>query len=255
VPSLGYLASQRNRTKVRAWFRKQDEGVNRAQGRQMLERELHRLAVPSVTIDDLCTEFKQKDAEALYLAIGEGDITLAQVSGAILRRLKPQDMPPTITRRAPNAKKQLSGLTVDGVGDLLSNFARCCRPVPPEPIVGYITLGRGVSIHRQNCASLERLRTGHPERVIAVDWGTAADREFSVDIAIKAFDRRGLVRDVTGVVADSKINIQAMNTVTHAGDGVADLSLRILVRDLTALGAVLARIQSLPNIISVRRKT
>jgi GTP pyrophosphokinase len=254
VPSLGYLASQRNRSKVRAWFRKQDEDVNRAQGRQMLERELQRLAVPSVTLDDLCTEFKQKDADALYLAIGEGDITLAQVSGAILRRMKPQDMPP-IARRAPNAKKQVQGLTVDGVGDLLSNFARCCRPVPPEPIAGYITLGRGVSIHRQNCASLERLRTNNPERVIAVDWGTAADREFSVDIAIRAFDRRGLVRDVTGVVADSKINIQAMNTVTHAGDGVADLSLRILVRDLTALGAVLARIQSLPNIISVRRKT
>jgi GTP pyrophosphokinase len=169
--------------------------------------------------------------------------------------MKPQDMPPTIVRRAPNTKKQLSGLMVDGVGDLLSNFARCCRPVPPEAIAGYITLGRGVSIHRQNCASLERLRMGHPERVIAVDWGTAADREFSVDIAIKAFDRRGLVRDVTGVVADSKINIQAMNTVTHARDGVADLSLRILVRDLTALSAVLARIQSLPNIISVRRKT
>ena len=145
-------------------------------------------------------------------------------------------------------------MTIDGVGDLLSSFARCCGPVPPEGIVGYITLGRGVSIHRSDCVNLKRLETAHPERVIAVEWGAAGDRAFPVDINVRAFDRRGLLRDVSAVLADSKINIHSMNQVTDERDGVADMNLRITVHDLEELSRVLARIQGLTNVLSARRK-
>jgi GTP pyrophosphokinase len=254
VPSLGYLVSQRNRSKVRAWFRKQDEEQNRLQGKQLIERELQRLAIHSVTLEDLVQEFKLSNADALYLAVGEGEITVAQITGAIQRRARPQELPSPVVRKPAVATKDTAGITVEGVGDLLSHFARCCGPVPPEPIAGYITLGRGVSIHRQDCQNFKRMEETAPERVISVEWGTSEDQSFPVDVNVRAFDRRGLVRDISGVLADSKINILAMNTFTHEEDGIADMTLKIMVRDFEELSRVLAKIQSLPNIVSARRR-
>lgn len=254
VPSLGYLVSQRNRSKVRAWFRKLDEEQNRMQGRQILERELQRLAIHSVTLPELIGEFNLANADQLYLAIGEGEINAAQISGAIQRRAKPQELPSPIARKPAVSPKQAAGITIDGVGDLLSNFARCCAPVPPEAIGGYITLGRGVSIHREDCPNFRRLQTASPERVIGVEWGAAGESAFPIDVNVRAFDRRGLLRDITAVLADSKINIHSMNTVTDERDGVADMNLRITVHDLQELSRLLARIQGLPNVLSARRK-
>jgi GTP pyrophosphokinase len=254
VPSLGYLASPRNRSKVRAWFRKLDEEQNRAQGKQILERELQRLAIHSVTLPELIGEFNVANADQLYLAIGEGDINVAQITGAIQRRAKPQELPSPIPRKPVPVTKEAKGITIEGVGDLLSHFARCCGPVPPESISGYITLGRGVSIHRGDCSNMKRLEAAHPERVISVEWGGSPDRSFPVDVNVRAFDRRGLLRDISAVLADMKINIQAMNTFTHDGDGIADINLKITVHDLEELSRVLARMQGLPNVLSARRK-
>jgi GTP pyrophosphokinase len=145
-------------------------------------------------------------------------------------------------------------MVVDGVGDLLSSFARCCRPVPPEPVTGYITIGRGVSIHRSGCANLQRLRDAHPERVLAVEWGAAGQRPFPVAVAIHAFDRRGLVRDISSVLADEHVNIEAMNTVTSAAKNTADVDLRVSVQGLDELSRLLARLSALPNVISARRR-
>jgi GTP pyrophosphokinase len=254
VPSLGYLVSPRNRSKVRAWFRKLDEEQNRQQGKQMLERELQRLAIHSVTLPELISEFNCANAEQLYQAIGEGEINAAQISGAIQRRAKPQELPSPVVRKPTAAPKPASGITIDGVDDLLSSFARCCGPVPPESIGGYITLGRGVSIHREDCANFKRLSVANPERVIPVEWGAGSDRSFPVDINVRAYDRRGLLRDVSAVLADSKINIHAMNTVTHESDGIADMNLKVTVHGLEELSRVLARIQGLPNVLSARRQ-
>ncbi|HEX7115649.1 MAG TPA: bifunctional (p)ppGpp synthetase/guanosine-3',5'-bis(diphosphate) 3'-pyrophosphohydrolase [Steroidobacter sp.] len=254
VPSLGYLVSPRNRAKVRAWFRKLDEEQNRQQGKQILERELARLAIHSVTLPDLIGEFGMANADQLYQAIGEGEINVAQIIGAIQRRARPQELPSPIVKRPSAGPKETTGIRIEGVGDLLSSLARCCAPVPPESIIGYITVGRGVSIHRQDCGNFRRLQTEHPERVIAVEWGSGAERSFPVEVHVRAYDRRGLLRDVSAVLADSKINIHAMNTVTHEQEGVADMTLRINVRDLEELSRVLARIQSLPNVLSARRR-
>src|SRR6185503_19246485 len=157
APQLGFLASARNRAKVRGWFRKQDEGENRDQGRQMFEREVDRLGVRSVPLPEILRELDLDDADSLYLGLGSGELTLAQVAGAVQRRA-PERVPakPRAARSAAGA--QPGGMVIDGVGDLMSSFARCCRPVPPEQVTGYITLGRGVSIHRANCANLLRLR-------------------------------------------------------------------------------------------------
>jgi GTP pyrophosphokinase len=159
-----------------------------------------------------------------------------------------------VPRRPAALPKANAGIVIDGVGDLLSNFARCCSPVPPESISGYITLGRGVSIHRHDCANLKRLESAHPERVIAVEWGAGGDRAFPVEVNVRAFDRRGLVRDISAVLADAKINIHGMNTVTNEGDGIADMNLKVTVHDLEELSRVLARIQGLPNVLSARRR-
>ncbi len=257
VPQLGFLASPRNRAKVRAWFRRQDEAQNREQGRQMLEREFERLGVQAPSLPEILADLGLPDADALYVGLGEGETTLAQVAGAIHRRLHEQrETAPRVAKRPKHATPGASaGLVVDGVGDLLSTLARCCRPVPPEQILGYVTVGRGVSIHRATCANLRRLREQNPQRVLTVDWGApAGERTFPVRIRIEALDRRGLVRDISGVLADEQISIEAMNTHTNPVDSVATLDVTLKVHALDELSRVLARIATLPSVVTARRQ-
>jgi GTP pyrophosphokinase len=136
----------------------------------------------------------------------------------------------------------------------LSTYARCCKPVPPEPIAGYITVGRGVSIHSQSCANLARLSVKAPARVLAVSWGKLGSREVPVDIEVQAFDRRGLVRDVSAALADEKISIRGMTTTTDKRDNLARMQIGIAITGLPQLSKVLARIARLPNVVSARRK-
>jgi GTP pyrophosphokinase len=254
VPALGYLASQRNRTKVRSFFRKIDEGQNREQGRQMLERELDRLGVRAPPLPELLDELGLPNLDALYLGLGEGELSVAQVAGAVHRRLKEHEPPKPRTFKATTAS-QPTGMVIDGVGDLMSSFAKCCRPVPPEAIAGYITLGRGVSIHRADCANLLRMRDQQPQRVLAVDWGRPSpERTFPASIVIHAFDRKGLARDVSGVLADEHINIAAMNMTTNPAENTAQVDLTVTVHGLDELSRLLSRFSSLPNVISARRR-
>jgi len=256
VPTLGFLASPRNRSKVRSWFRKLDEGQNREQGRQMFDREIERLGVRSLPLPEILDELGLDDADALYVGLGEGELSLAQVAGAIQRRQHeraPPKPPKTPTRSGDHGGT--GGMVVDGVGDLLSTIARCCRPVPPEPIAGYITLGRGVSIHRADCANLLRLRDSQPLRVLAVDWGQPSpERTFPVAIRVEAFDRRGLVRDISSVLADEHISIETMNTVTNASENTARVDLTVTVHGLAELSRLLGRFAGLPNVISASRR-
>jgi GTP pyrophosphokinase len=209
-PQSGFLASPRHRTKVRAWFRKQDAAQTPVEGRALLERE-------------------------------------------------PQDLPPARESRAEAPRTRPAAgrppeVEVQGIGDLLSTYARCCRPVPPEAIVGYITVGRGVSIHSESCANLGRLRLKAPARVLPVAWGGTTSGEFPVDIDVQAFDRRGLVRDVSAALADDRISIQGMTTATDQRDNVAHMHISIAITGLTQLSRVLNRIAQLPNVLSARRR-
>ena len=159
---------------------------------------------------------------------------------------------PTVVR-ARTGSSTSGSIVVEEVGNLLSHLARCCRPVPPESIVGYITLGRGVSIHRADCLSFQRMRVRQPQRVISVTWGDRRDQLFDVDIAVHAIDRRGLVRDISAVLADEKISIQQMSTTTNARENTADVALRVGVHGLDELTRVLGRISGLPNVVRARR--
>jgi GTP pyrophosphokinase len=254
-PQSGDLASPRHRNKVRAWFRKENATENKAEGRALFERELQRLGVGTVPIPELLAELKLPTTEALHEALGLGEVSAAQVAGAIQRLLharEGQKEPPP--QRARAAVEREPEIEVQGIGDLLSTYARCCKPVPPEAIVGYITVGRGVSIHAQSCANLARLSAKTPARVLSVAWGGHGSGEFPVDIEIQAFDRRGLVRDVSAALADEKISIQGMTTVTDKRENIARMQIGISITGLPQLSKVLARIAQLPNIVSARRK-
>jgi GTP pyrophosphokinase len=253
-PQSGFLASPRNRNKVRAWFRKQDEVQNRLEGKALLERELQRLGVRQLSLPELLAELKLDGSEALHAALGLGEISAAQLAGAIQRlQHAREDRPEAHARPRPSTAPEPE-IAVQGIGDLLSTFARCCRPVPPEAIVGYITVGRGVSIHAETCANLRRLRARAPERVLAVSWGSLGRGEFPVDIRVDAFDRRGLVRDVSTALADEKISIQGMTSTTGKGDHIAHMDIGISIDGLEQLSRVLARIAQVPNVISARRR-
>jgi GTP pyrophosphokinase len=254
-PQSGYLASPRHRNKVRAWFRKQNESQNRAEGRAMFDREIQRLGIESPPIPELLSELKLPGTETLHEALGLGEISLAQVAGAIQRILHGREARPehAARPRSPAAVREPE-IEVQGIGDLLSVYARCCKPVPPEAIAGYITVGRGVSIHAQSCANLARLSIKSPARVLAVTWGKMASSEFPVEIDVQAFDRRGLVRDVSAALADDKISIRGMNTVTDKRDNIAHMRIEISITGLPQLSHVLGRIAQLPNVISARRK-
>ncbi len=253
-PQLGYLASTRSRAKVRAWFRQRDREQNRRQGRELLDRELSRLNVHDVAADRIARQLKLADADSLYVALGVGDITPSAVATA-LQRLK-QDDGADVIRTRPRRRRRRgdSGdVAVSGIGDLLYNFARCCRPVPPEDIAGYITLGRGVTVHRQDCGNFENLQSRHPERVIDVDWGDSPDAIYPAELRVTAFDRQGLLRDISTVLADEKVSVTNVQTNTDKRSMQVDMRIAITVPGLPTLSRVMGRIEQLPNVTAVRR--
>jgi GTP pyrophosphokinase len=258
VESRGFLATKSARAKVRSWFRREDEADHRAAGIETIERELDRQgAKPDVTVAELAAEFSLANADELYVAVGAGDVTPTQVSNAIQRRQRahaPEPTPPASAPAAAAAPESAAGVQVMGVGDLLSSYARCCRPVPPEAIRGYVTLGRGVTIHRADCSNLRRMRERQPDRVVDVAWGADAARLYGVEVSVDAYDRRGLVRDITSVLADAKLSIDHMNTITDHAERVAHMTLGVRVHDLRELDGVLQRIAGLPEVIFARRR-
>ena len=255
LPQAGYLASPRSRSKVRAWFRQQDQDQNRRSGRQTLEKELGRLGL-NVSLDAVAARFGLQGQEQLWLAIGAGDLTLPAVIAACEREAPAPE--PSVTEevqvKARRPAYTEAAVSISGVGDLMTNFARCCRPLPPEPIAGYITQGRGVSIHRATCKNLLRLQAEHPERLMSVDWGQREHASYPVEIEVLAWDRTGLIRDVSALLADEKIDINAMTTRTDRSSHQATIDITAGIDSLEHLSRLLHRVGRLPNVISVRRK-
>lgn len=246
---LGFLASGRARDKVRAWFRAQDHEVNARAGRDIVERELARLGAPALGFERFVEAFGTGTVDGFLTKVGAGDLSAAQLAGVVQRELGVERTPQVIRPRArPQAR---AALEIGGVSDLLYQIARCCRPLPPEPVVGYLTRGRGVTVHRAGCAHLERsLKTG-PDRAIDVAWGTTEGSSFLVSVAIVAADRTGLLRDLSTVLADEGVDITAVQS--QARDAVARLTLILQVADLAQLGRALARLERLPGVDSARR--
>ena len=254
-PKLGYLASARNRAKVRNWFRRQDRDQHLRQGREILDRELSRLHVRDIATDDIARQLKFKNTDALSLALGAGDLTSSAVATALQQLRGAQIETQGKHRKAPRPREKDTGpLAISGIGDLLCNFARCCRPVPPEAIVGYITQGRGVSIHRQDCGNLLGLNQRHPERIISVAWGNTESATFPVELRLRAFDRTGLIRDISTVLADEKANVLDLTSHTDKKSMQTVMDISIEIPDLPTLSTAIMRLEKLPNVTSVERK-
>ena len=253
APELGYLASARNRSKVRAWFRRLTATDNRAAGRAIAERELSRLAFGPERQPELIETLRLRDTDHLHQLLGEGEITAAQLTHAVERLQGPPEAPvPPMMPRA-RAARGGSPVEIEGVGDLPITLARCCAPLRPQPIVGYVTVGRGVTIHRRGCPGFARMRTIRPERVLQVQWTSQEATQLPVDIAVRAYDRRGLVRDLTDVLAVERLSIQSMSSTTNRDAGTADVLFTVAVADQEQLHRVLQRLAAVPNVTSTRR--
>jgi GTP pyrophosphokinase len=253
-PELGFLQSPKSRAKVRAWFRRIDESQHRALGREMLERELARVGGGPELIATAVRELHAESAEDLQRRIGEGDISATALSQALARLRAPALAPLTRTRKRPSrASAPRSPVEIEGVGDLPTTLARCCGPVPPEPIAGYVTLGRGVTIHGERCPNLLRMQSLNSKRALRVEWNLEADSLLPVRIRVEALDRRGLLRDVSDVMALERLSIDGVNSDTDPNDRIATIVMRTAVRDSEQLGRVLQRLSAVPNVLRALR--
>ncbi len=253
-PKLGYLASARSRAKVRNWFRQQDRDQHQRQGREILDRELSRLNVRDVATDEIARQLKHKTTDSLCVSLGAGDLTSASIATA-LQHIRGTESPgKRRPRRAPQQKERpADSVAISGIGDLLSNFARCCRPVPPEPIVGYITKGRGISIHRQDCGNFLSLNQRSPERIIEVGWGQSETATYPVDLTLRAHDRNGLLRDISAVLADENVSVTALSSHTDKRSMQTVMAISVEIRDLPTLSTTMARLEQLTNVLAVKR--
>lgn len=247
--NLKLVNTQRARAKIRAWFKDQDRELNLTQGKAILERELRRLGL-EMEVDSLARQFDMEKADDLYVSIGCGDISVGRIVNK-LSDLNKEKQEAALVAQPPTSDKKgsdHSSITVLGLKGMLTTFARCCKPVPGDDIVGYITRGRGVTIHRQDCPNVLRLEDH--ERVIKVSWG-AAPKTYPVPITIKAYDRTGLMGDISAVLNDENINILDVNLkVSHH---LALLNLTLEVGDIAQLSRVLTRIENLPNVTEAHR--
>lgn len=258
-PDLGYLKTSRARSKVMHWFKLLNFDNNVADGRNILEKELNRLGLTDVNYERLARRLDYQKLDEFLAAIGRNDLKINRVVRLIQElRQEEQQEQPSIQTRAPQADSSgKTGITIEGVGNLLTQIGRCCKPVPGDEITGYITQGRGITIHRKDCPNILRYINQSPERLIDVEWSSKGleERVYPVDVQIKAFDRQGLLRDVAALLSNEKVNIIAVNTLTDKKSHTASMLLTMEIHDLSSLSKILYKISGLPNVLEVKRKS
>lgn len=252
----GFLASARSRDKVRAWFHKVDREHNVADGKVLLDKELKRLALQASDLQAVLAKFRAATLDDLYVMVALGDVGPSQVARALHEQAQSEradeTVLPEIKARPPRPSDRF---TVEGVGNLLTQLARCCQPVAGDPIVGYLTRGRGVSIHREGCAALQRLAARHPERVLPVEWGRHGAASYSADVQVRAIDRKWLLKDLTNVIAQNGVHVLAVNSRVDDARGLADLRFTLKVGDFDQLGRLLGKLSGVPGVQEARRTT
>lgn len=256
-PEGGYIHTTRARAKVAHWFKLQARDQNIEEGRQLVFRELDRLDLVNEPMHDIAKDMNMKAVDDMYAAVGAGDLRVGQIVHAVLKRadtgVLQQELPlsrkPETAERPANAE----GIYIEGVGNLLTTLAQCCQPVPGDDIRGYVTVGRGVTVHRSDCENLLHLEAIEPQRVLQVSWGNKPHNTYPVDMMIQAFDRTGLLRDVSAVLANERINVIAVNTQSHQGDNTASMQITVEVESLERFARLMGKIEQLPNVISARR--
>ena len=248
-PQSGYLNTPRARDKLRAFFRQQDRGQNISYGRDMLERELDRLGIRDFRHDRLLKHFPFETLDDLSAALGAGDLSPAQIAGAVQRELPPKDPQPRVQRPVRARKARSPAVLLPGVeGEVLVSLARCCHPVPGETIRGYITQGKGITVHRMSCPSLARLTVRAPQRLTDVRWGSDAERGHSAEITVEARDRRNLLNDVMALLADEQLRLVALDSRTEPDTATLHLKLTVSVSGLPQLSRLLNRLTQIPGV-------
>jgi GTP pyrophosphokinase len=258
---LGYIASPRSKAKVRAWFNALAQQQTIAKGREAVEKLLQREGRTAIKLDDLAGQLGFRNADALFEVVGKDEYSLRNIE-TLLRPPEPapaEDAPIALKRPSADAERPKGGVLVVGVESLLTSLARCCRPAPPDAIVGYVTRGKGVAIHRADCSNFRQMAQRAGERVIAVEWGVPRGEKsaaYPVDVAVEASDRSGLLRDVTEVFAKEKMNVTGVRTqsVKDAQGGTAWMTFTIEVTDTARLAAVLRLVAQVPGVRSARRR-
>jgi GTP pyrophosphokinase len=256
-PDLGYVASHRARTKVRQWFKAEALAETIAHGREMVERELARAGATALKLDAIAAEAGFAAVDDFFAAVGRAEINLRTVQNAI-RTVAKLDVVPTaapedtVVARESKSAGAGSGILIVGVDRLMTALARCCKPVPPDRIVGFVTRGKGISVHRQSCPNIARMRERQPERLISADWGAARDEVFPVDVVVDAMDRQGLLRDISEVFSREKLNVTAVNTLTR--NLQAHMAFTLEVRDLDELKRALALVRDISGVLSATRR-
>ena len=249
-PNLGYVKTRRALSKIRQWFRKQDREKMIALGKEVLERELKRLGVEKSSHEQIAALFGIEKTDEFLAQIGFGDIHPQNIATRVLendRRTNPEDT--VWPSSLPYATPSPSDIQIQGTGGLLTSLARCCNPMPGEDVVGYITRGRGVTIHRRDCRNI--LSTAEPERLISVDWGNSKTSRYPVPVIINAYDREGLMRDIGTAVAEERINMRDVNIRTH--NHIATFSVTMEVESPAQLSRILSKIERVANVMEARR--
>ncbi|MAY41741.1 MULTISPECIES: GTP diphosphokinase [unclassified Neptuniibacter] len=257
--NLGFVTTPRARAKVAHWFKFQAKEQNADAGRTIVTKEFKRLAIDFEELDlsRICDEVNYKNIEDMYAALGAGDLRLSQIINSAQKQILEDEAEEQLDLALPQTIEHDSdaqGLSIRGVGNLLSTMASCCKPVLGDPISGYITQGRGVSVHREDCTNLIQLQEKEPERIIDVDWGESDQTTYPVDIFIEAFDRSGLLRDVMLIMAAEDVNIIAANTLSDKRENMARLILTVEISSLDLLGRVMDKVNQISNVMQVYRQ-
>ncbi|MFH8135619.1 GTP diphosphokinase [Pantoea osteomyelitidis] len=263
-PNLGYITTSRGRSKIHAWFRKQDRDKNIIAGRQILDSELSHLDISLKEAEKvLLPRYNVSSLDELLAAIGGGDIRLNQMINYLQSKLnKPsaeeedREALRQLTQKSytpASARKESGRVVVEGVGNLMHHIARCCQPIPGDDIVGFITQGRGISIHRADCDQLAELTNHAPERIVDAVWGESYSSGYSLVVRVTANDRSGLLRDITTILANEKVNVLGVSSRSDTKKQLATIDMDIEIYNQQVLGRVLARLNQVPDIIDAKR--
>ena len=244
-PHLGYVKTSHARQKIRQWFKKQERTENIERGRELLDKGLRRLGVKLKERDELAKAFRYDSMDDFLAAIGYGAVTAHQIAVQLAARQEQPEPLPQITR----TRRPVSVVRVLGVENLLTNLAECCHPVPGDSIIGYVTRSRGVTIHRQDCLNV--IREDEKERLVSAEWGET-DSVYPVNVQVEAWDRVGLIRDITTMVADEKINVAGVS-LSHHDDSTLSLYLTLETGGLAQLSRILMKVEGIRGVLSVNR--
>jgi GTP pyrophosphokinase len=259
-PRLGYIRGGRARSKVRQWFKQESREDNLRAGKEAIENEAKRLGLTQTDFKQVVERFSLTSVDDLFIAVGNGDLTVGQVVNAI-DRLRAEQVEPQaedLVSRTPIRQRGASGagpgdVTIEGVGNLMTTIAKCCQPVPGDPVIGYVTRGRGVTIHRDDCRQILHWQSENNPRLLQVSWGGKAATSYSVHILVRAFDRRDLIRDISNILSTSETRVTDISSRLDESLDEVTIHLNVRVRDYEQLSELLNRMGSVTNVIEARR--